>query len=65
MKPLDTSDQSYIIECVLELADVLSSSEYININDNIKECSAYMSHTLVNYILNNQCSSRWKIIFML
>ena len=48
---LDTSDQPYIIELLIYLADVLSSSDYIYFNDKLKECNMYMPYTLVNYIL--------------
>ena len=45
-------DTPYIIEMLTEIADNLSSSEYISFNNKYKHAAKYMPNTLVSYIFN-------------
>ena len=47
----DMNEMPYIIQMLIEIADFLSSSEYLTFDSKYKKSNKYMSHTLVSYIL--------------
>ena len=48
----DTNEMPYIIQMLVEIADFLSSTEYLNFDSKYRKSHKYMSHTLVFYIFN-------------
>ena len=45
-------EQPFVIQMLEELADFISSSEYVSFNAKFKDTKNYMSHTLISYIFN-------------
>lgn len=52
MSKEDTEDQPYIIQLIIEVADFLSSAEYMSFHDKFKKSATFMPHTLITYIFN-------------
>ena len=52
MSKEDTNDMPYIIQMLIEIADFLSSTEYMAFDSKYKTSIKYMPHTLVSYIFN-------------
>ena len=48
----DKEDQPYFVQLIIEVADFLSSAEYMNFHDRFKKGVTYMPHTLITYIFN-------------
>ena len=48
----DDTDQMFIIQRIVEIADFLSSTEYRQFHDRFKKNIRYMPHTLIAYILH-------------
>ena len=45
-------EQPFVIQMLEELADFISSSEYVSFNTKFRDTKNYMSHTLISYIFN-------------
>ena len=48
----EKEEQPYFIQLIIEVADFLSSAEYMNFHDKFKKGVTYMPHTLITYIFN-------------
>ena len=48
----DSDDQPLVIQQIVEIADYLSSADYMCFNDRYKRSTPYMAHNLVVYIFN-------------
>ena len=48
----DKEEQPYFVQLIIEVADFLSSAEYMNFHDKFKRGTTYMPHTLITYIFN-------------
>ena len=44
----DTNEMPYIIQMLIEIADFLSSLEYLSFDNKYRKTTKYMSHTLVS-----------------
>ena len=45
-------EQPYFIQLIIEMADFLSSAEYMKFHEQFKKGTVYMPHTLITYIFN-------------
>ena len=48
----DKDEQPYFIQLIIEMADFLSSAEYMKFHEQFKKGTPYMPHTLITYIFN-------------
>ena len=65
MSKVDKDEQPYIIKLIIDVADFLSSAEYMNFHDKFKKGTTYMPHTVISYIFQKiLSSSKWQRIQM-